>query len=328
VLITRAPLRISFFGGGTDYPEHFREHGGAVLGTAIDRYSYVTATPFPSQLFDYHLRVSYRRVELVENLEQIEHGVYRECLRLCGLERDVELHNVADLPAFTGLGSSAAFAVGLLHALHAFKGETRTPLELAREATHIEREALREPAGCQDQVFAALGGMALVEFGRDGEITVRRPDLSVHRREELERHLLLVFTHKSRRSAEVIEPQLARLTHNRETLLGMRRMVDRGWDLFTAGAFSAAALGELLHQAWLAKRSLAQEISSPEIDDLYRRAREAGALGGKLLGAGGGGFLLLVVPPELQPAVAAALPRTATLQVRVDAPGSQVIFSG
>jgi len=328
VIITRAPLRISFFGGGTDYPEHFRQHGGAVLGTAIDRYSYVTATPFPSQLFDYQLRVSYRRVELVERLDQIEHGVYRECLRLCGLDRDVELHNVADLPAFTGLGSSATFAVGLLHALHAFKGEARTPLELAREATHIEREVLREPAGCQDQVFAALGGLALIEFGRDGEISVRRPGLTPARREELERHLLLVFTRKSRRSAEVIAPQLARVSHNRETLLAMRGMVDRGWDLLTAAEFSAAQLGALLHEAWLKKRSLAEEISSPEIDDLYRRALEAGALGGKLLGAGGGGFLLLVVPPELQPLVAAALPKAATLQVRIDAPGSEVIFSG
>lgn len=327
MLITRAPLRVSFFGGGTDYPEHFRQNGGAVLGAAIDRYNYMTAAPFPSQLFDYNIRLSYRKVELVRSVEQIEHRVFRECLRYCGLTQDLELHAVADLPAFTGLGSSSSFTVGLLQALHAFKQERRLPLELAREAIHMERRVLGEPVGCQDQVFAALGGLALVEFRSEEDITVHRPSLPPGRMEELERHVMLVFTGLRRRAADVSEPQLRRVSSNQPVLTDMRKMVDRGWTMLHASSFSIAELAELLHQAWLAKRSLAREISTAQIDEMYDRARESGALGGKLLGAGGGGFLLLLVPPERQARVKEAFPTAYTLRVSLQAPGCQVIFS-
>ncbi|XTZ11152.1 MAG: GHMP kinase, partial [cyanobacterium endosymbiont of Rhopalodia yunnanensis] len=172
MLISRAPVRISFFGGGTDYPEYFLQHGGAVLATSIDKYSYVTATPFPSHLFDYLIRVSYRKVELVKTVDELEHNVYQQCLKFCGLEKDIELHNVADLPAFTGLGSSSAFTVSLLQALHSFKGEFIKPLDLAYEAIYVERYLVKDRVGCQDQLMAAMGGFNLVEFRTEENIIV------------------------------------------------------------------------------------------------------------------------------------------------------------
>ncbi len=194
MLIARAPLRVSFFGGGTDYPEYFLQHGGAVLATAIDKFCYLTASPFPSHLFDYTIRLSYRQVELVKNLTEIEHNVYRECLKFCGLEQDIELHNVADLPAFTGLGSSSTFTVALLHALHCFKGEFVRPLDLAYEAIYVERKLLHDKVGCQDQLMAAVGGFNLVEFRTETDIIVHRVPISPQRLAEFEEHLFVVFT--------------------------------------------------------------------------------------------------------------------------------------
>jgi D-glycero-alpha-D-manno-heptose-7-phosphate kinase len=187
MIIARSPLRVSFFGGGTDYPEHFLKEGGAVLATAIDKYLYVTASPFLSHLFDYSIRLSYRKVELVRHHHEIEHRVFRECLKLCGLEKDIELQTMADLPAFTGLGSSSSFTVALLHALHSFKGEFLTPHELACEAIHVERHLLRENVGCQDQVIAAFGGFNLVEFRSEHEFEVQRVPMSPKNLERLDR---------------------------------------------------------------------------------------------------------------------------------------------
>lgn len=326
MIITRAPLRISFFGGGTDYPEHFRTHGGAVLASAIDKYSYVTASPFQSRLFDYAVRVSYRKVELVRTLDELEHNVYRECLRLCGLERDIELHNVADLPAFTGLGSSSTFTVALLQALHCFKGEFVTPHRLAYEAIHVERNLLGDRVGCQDQTLAAFGGFNLIEFRAEDEILVQRVPLSPARLSEFQRHAFVVYTGVQRRAADVVAPQLSRVGENAATLLEMRRMVDEGWDVLV-GDRPLSQFGALLDRAWRAKRSLDAGVSSGVIDDLYRRGREAGAWGGKLLGAGGGGFLLFFAPPEAHPTLAEAFAGHQVLEVRLAAPGSQVIFS-
>jgi len=293
MLISRAPVRISFFGGGTDYPEYFLKHGGAVLATAIDKFSYVTVSPFLSQLFDYSIRVSYRKVELVKTAAEIEHNVYRECLKHCGLEKDMELHHVADLPAFTGLGSSSAFTVSLLHALHSFKGEFIRPLELAYEAIYVERHLLHDRVGCQDQVMAAMGGFNLVEFHTEDNITITRIPISPQRLHEFEQHLFIVFTGIRRRATEVVEKQLQRVHDNIDILKQMRRMVDDGWDILT-GDRPLTEFGSLLHQAWMAKRSLDDSISNADIDRLYAQGQEAGALGGKLLGAGAGGFILLL----------------------------------
>ena len=323
--MSRAPLRISFFGGGTDYPEYFRDHGGAVLATTIDKYSYVTASTFLSKLFDYSIRVSYRQVELVKDLDQVQHRVYRECLRFCRLSSDIELHNVADMPSFSGLGSSSTFTVALLQALHSFKGEVVKGIQLAYEAIHIEREILKENVGCQDQTLAAVGGLNYVEFRRVDDIVVRRVAISPDRLAELNAHLLLVFTNITRRASDVVQGQLKRVEQNRETLRAMRGMVDRGHDILT-GAGSLAAFGELLHEGWLAKQTLASDVTNEHINKMYRVARDNGAIGGKLLGAGGGGFLLLFAPPEKHSLLRSVFSNDQTVDVRLNTPGSEIIL--
>jgi len=326
MVISRAPVRISFFGGGTDYPEHFLNEGGAVLATAIDKYSYVTASPFQSHLFDYSVRVSYRKVELVKRVEEIEHKVYKACLRICGLERDIELHNVADLPAFTGLGSSSAFTVSLLQALHSFKGESPDRMALAYEAIHVERQVLKESVGCQDQVSSAFGGLNLIEFRREDDILVHPAHLSADRRSEFERHFLLVFTGITRKAADIASAQVRKTDQNKALLLKMRKMVDLGWHMLT-GSGTPAEFGSLLHEAWNAKKGLDAGISNGHIDELYKTALENGAWGGKLTGAGGGGFFLLVAPPEKHNQLKAALPDKYFLNIGINAPGVSVIFS-
>jgi D-glycero-alpha-D-manno-heptose-7-phosphate kinase len=326
MIISRAPVRISFFGGGTDYPEHFLREGGAVLATAVDKYNYITASPFLSRLFDYNVRLSYRENELVREVADIRHNVFRACLEHCGLVRDLELHAVADLPAFTGLGSSSAFTVSLLHALHSFKGEFRTPLELAYEAIYIERTVLHDNVGCQDQVLAAVGGFNRVEFRTEDDIAVQRVPISPERMRAFEEHLFIVFTGIRRKASEVVAAQLQRVGDNRAVLQRMRAMVDEGWDILTTGQ-PLSAFGELLHEAWTAKKSLDGGVSKAEIDAMYDAGLRAGALGGKLLGAGGGGFLLFFAPPEAHPALRETFRELQTLEVKINAPGSQIIFS-
>lgn len=326
MIISRAPVRISFFGGGTDYPEYFCEHGGAVLATAIDKFSYVTVSPFLSHLFDYSIRISYRQVELVKSVDEIQHSVYRECLKLCGLEKDVELHNLADLPAFTGMGSSSAFTVSLLHALHSFKGEFLSPMELAYETIHVERDLLKDKVGCQDQVLAAVGGFNLIEFRKETDIVVQRVSMPPRRMAELERHLFIVFTGIRRKASEVAGQQLQRVSENNAVLRSMHQMVHEGYDILTANR-PWREFGELLHRAWQAKRSLHAVISASEIDEMYDRGLKAGAWGGKLLGAGGGGFLLFFAPPERHETLRAAFASHQLLSVKVNAPGSQIIHS-
>jgi D-glycero-alpha-D-manno-heptose-7-phosphate kinase len=325
MIISRAPLRVSFFGGGTDFPEYFRTEGGAVLATAIDKYSYVTASPFQSRLFDYAVRVSYSKGELVRSIDEIQHPVFRECLRLLRLERDVELHTVADLPAFTGLGSSSTFTVSLLDALHRFRGEAVPALQLAQEAVHIERNILGESVGFQDQTTAAVGGFNVIEFSGESDIRVHPLGLSPARIAELERHLFIIYTGLKRRAAEIEARKLQSLEANRAALRTMRRMVDRGRDLL-AGGGSLAAFGELLHESWTTKRALDAAVSNREIDVRYARARGAGAWGGKLLGAGGGGFLLFVAPPEAHSRLRREFAGLFELNFRINAPGAQLVF--
>jgi D-glycero-alpha-D-manno-heptose-7-phosphate kinase len=326
MIISRAPVRISFLGGGTDYPEHFLKEGGAVLATAIDKFSYLTASPFLSHLFDYSIRVSYRKVELARTVEEIEHRVFRECLKLCGLEKDIELHNVADLPAFTGLGSSSAFTVSLLHALHAFKGELLRPHELAYEAIDVERHLLRECVGCQDQVMAAYGGFNLIEFRTEKDISVHRVPLRPQRLAEFESHLFLVFTGIQRKASELASRQVEKVGQNREHLSEMHAMVREGYDILTQER-PMREFGELLHAAWKAKRTLDDAVSNPAIDALYAQGLEAGAWGGKLLGAGGGGFMLFFAPAEAQAHLRETFAGRQLLPVKINAAGSQIIFS-
>jgi D-glycero-alpha-D-manno-heptose-7-phosphate kinase len=297
-----------------------------VLATAIDKYSYVTASPFFSHLFDYSIRVSYRQAECVKSVEEIQHNVYRECLKLTGFVKDIELHNVADLPAFTGLGSSSAFTVSLLHALHSFKGEFLTPLELAYEAIHVERNLLKDNVGCQDQTLAAVGGFNLIEFRSEKDIVVRRVPIPEERLNALEQHLFIVFSGVKRKACDVIAKQLKRVDQNCDTLKAMRDMVYEGFDLLTSGK-PLRKFGELLDTAWQAKRSLDGGVSTDEIDEIYQRGLKAGAWGGKLLGAGGGGFVLFFAPPKTHAKLKAVFAGHQILNVKLNAPGSQIIYS-
>jgi D-glycero-alpha-D-manno-heptose-7-phosphate kinase len=326
MIISRAPVRISFFGGGTDYPEYFLQEGGAVLATAIDKFSYVTASPFLSHLFDYSMRISYRKVEIVKEVQGIEHNVFRECLKLCNFERDIELHNCADLPAFTGLGSSSAFTVSLLHALHSFKGEFLRPHELAYEAIHVERHILKDNVGCQDQVLAAFGGFNLVEFHTEKNIVVKRVAVSPQRLAEFESHLFLVFTGITRKASDVVAHQLKRVGQNLPSLRAMRAMVYEGHDILVSDR-PLREFGDLLHKAWEAKRTLDGGVSNAAIDEIYDIGRKAGAWGGKLLGAGGGGFMLFFAPPQAHAKLREVFAGRQILDVKINAPGSQIIFS-
>jgi D-glycero-alpha-D-manno-heptose-7-phosphate kinase len=326
MIISRAPVRISFFGGGTDYPEYFLKEGGAVLATAIDKFSYVTASPFLSHLFDYSMRISYRKVELVKEVSHIEHNVFRECLKLCKFERDIELHNFADLPAFTGLGSSSAFTVSLLQALHTFKGQFLRPHELAAEAINVERHILKDNVGCQDQVLAAFGGFNLVEFRTERDFVVNRVPLPPQRLADFQSHLFLVFTGITRKASDVVAHQLKRVDQNLVALGSMRQMVYKGHDILVSGR-PLREFGELLHEAWEAKRSLDGGVSNAEIDEIYATGRKAGAWGGKLLGAGGGGFMLFFAPPESHTKLRQVFHGRQVLNVKINAPGSQIIFS-
>ena len=326
MIIIRTPLRISFFGGGTDFPEFFSANGGAVLGTSINKYIYHTVSHFPSWLFDHKIRFSYRKVEQVRSLDEIEHLPFREILRHCGVLQNVEVNLASDLPSFSGLGSSSSFTVGLIKGLNTFEGRHTGADKLARTAIHIERELLKEAVGLQDQIFAAYGGFNLIRFRGQSDFTVERVAISEERMQELDESLMLFFTGITRRAQEVEQRKLKNLAQIRANLNNMLALVDDGYNALT-GTGSLAAFGLLLHDTWNEKRRLDGAVSAPEIDRLYQLGVEAGALGGKLLGAGGGGFMLFFVPPERQAAVRTALSLYHEVPFVINAPGSTVVHS-
>jgi D-glycero-alpha-D-manno-heptose-7-phosphate kinase len=325
LIITRTPVRVSFLGGGTDYPEHFRRHGGQTLGAAIDKYSYITVNAI-APLFDYSIRVGYSRTELVREVAEIEHPAVRECLRFLDLGGGLEINYVGDLPARTGLGSSSSFTVGLLHALHALKGQFVGRSQLAEEAVHVEREMIRERVGVQDQYTCAYGGLVHLRFSSEGAISVSPVPLPRGRLADLQAHLMLVYTGLTRHSQAILEEQLQRTSDGSVTgeLNGLAALVEQGLEVLTTDR-PIACFGELLHAAWMTKRKLSSRITTSGIDERYALARRAGAIGGKLLGAGGGGFLLLLVPPERQDQVERelTLPR---VRFAFDHGGSSLLF--
>lgn len=325
MIIAQAPLRVSLFGGGTDFPDHFRRHGGAVLATAIDRSAYVTVQPFDQRFFDHAIRVAYRRTETVSGAAEIEHPAVRASLQRLGIDAGIELHYMADLPARTGLGSSSTFVVAMLQALHAYAGRFRSSEELAWEAIEIERHILNEAGGYQDQIIAAVGGTALIRFERDGGFTVSQVPLSPARVEEIEASLLLVYTGIERNSCTVQERHVRHLSDNAKVLDDMAKLAWRGASVMS-GREPVDALGRLLHEAWMLKRSL-NDVSLPAIDEMYATGLRHGATGGKLLGAGQGGFLLFVASPKAQAAIRRAMPDKVAMSVGMNAPGARVIFS-
>ncbi len=325
MVISRAPVRVSFLGGGTDFPDHFRKHGGAVLATAINRYAYVTAQPFLQEYFDHRIRLAYRRSEAVNEVSEIQHPAIRATLKKLGLDAGLEMHVMADLPARTGLGSSSSFVVAMLQALHSHCGRFRSARDLADEAIAIERGILAEAGGWQDQIIAAHGGLALINFERDGSYNVRQLSLSAERVHSLEEHLLLVYTGIQRDSASVIEKRTASGDHRTQVLSRLSDLARLGADILASDR-PITHFGKLLHTGWELKKQ-SGAVSLPEIDRWYDAGLKAGATGGKLLGAGQGGFLLFVAEPRFHGSIRRALGDHPAVQVRVNAPGAQIIFS-
>lgn len=324
MIISRTPFRVSLFGGGTDYPDWIREHGGAVLGMAINKYCYLSVRSLPP-FFTHKHRIVYSRVELVNEISEIEHPSVRAVFSEMGINEGLEVHHDADLPARSGLGSSSAFTVGLLHALYALRGRMAGKTELGTEAIRIEQEVIGEAVGCQDQVWATFGGLNRIEFHREGGFSVKPLVIRRERRQELVCSLLLVFSGLSRFASEVAADKIENIGRNEAQLHSLQLMVDQAQALLADEREPVHRVGALLHEAWMIKRNLAARVSNNLIDDIYETAMAAGASGGKLLGAGGGGFLLFVTRPERRAAVCEALRGLIQVSFDIDNDGSRIM---
>jgi len=324
MIISRTPFRISFFGGGTDYPEWYYKHGGAVLATTIDKYCYINCRYLPP-FFEHRYCIVYSKVEHCQTLDEIVHPAVREALRYLDIGRGVEIHHDADIPARSGVGSSSAFTVGLLNALYALKGQMVTKHRLATESVHLEQSILKETVGSQDQVLAAYGGLNHIVFHQSGEITVTPITIGADRIKELASHFMLFYTGIKRTAANIAATFVNDIDDRRRQLRIMKDLVDESISI-VSGDRDLVEFGELLHEAWLAKRSLSADISNSDVDAVYDTARAAGAIGGKLIGAGGGGFFLLFVPPSKQRTVRENLNTLIHVPFKFDFSGSQIIF--
>lgn len=324
MVISRTPFRISFFGGGTDYPVWFRENSGAVLATTINKYCYLTCRYLPP-FFEYKSRIIYSKMEVINELSEINHPAVRECLRFINIDKGLEIHHDGDLPARTGMGSSSAFTVGLLNALYALKGKMPTKRQLALDAIHLEQEVMKENVGSQDQVAAAFGGFNFIEFGGHNHLQVRPVTITDERLENFHSHLMLFFTGFSRIASEIAAEQIKTTPHKAKELRMMFEMVNSALEILNSRA-DIESFGRLLHENWKLKSSLSDKISNPMIDQIYAAALSAGAYGGKLLGAGGGGFMLIFARPEAQPRVREKLKKLLYVPFKFDNLGSQIIF--
>ena len=324
MIITRTPLRISFAGGGTDLPGFYREYGGgAVTSAAIDRYIHVLV----NEKFDRSIRVAYSRTENVDRLEELQHGLVREAMRMTGVRDSLEVHTIADIPAEgTGLGSSSSLTVGLLNALYAYRGVLKDPAELAEEACRIEIERLGGTLGKQDQYIAAFGGVEYFDFRADETVRASPIPLSTEHRLELSDHLSLFYTGVTRKAQGILVQQNSRTAENKESLLRIRELAGSARDAIVGRDWEG--LGRVLDEGWQLKRQLSSGITNSEIDRQYSAARAAGAFGGKITGAGGGGFLLLLHPPERSRQIAEALSPMTRLPVRLTPEGSRILFVG
>lgn len=327
MIISRTPFRISFFGGGTDYPTWIQEHGGAVIGTAINHFCYISCRYLPP-FFEHRYRVCYSKTENTEFIEQIEHPAVKGVLRYLNFhDTGLEIHHDADLPARAGLGSSSAFVVGLCNALLALRGESISKGELAQLSIHIEQNVINETVGCQDQTLTAHGGLNCAYFFPNGNTTVQPVIASERRIELLQDHLLLFFTGFSRFAHEIAKSQVANLQMRTRQLHRMRAMVDEAVGILKNENEDLMAFGELLSETWELKKTLSDKISSPQINEIYEKALDAGAVGGKLLGAGGGGFMLFFAPPYKHEAIKKALSFLLHVPFRFENSGSSIIVN-
>jgi len=322
MIVSRTPLRISFVGGGTDLPEFYEQHGGAVVSTTVDKWIHVIV----ARRFEGDVRVSYSKTEIVDDASQVEHELVREALRATGIPRGVDIVTLADVPSQgTGLGSSSTVTVGLLNALYAFQGIYKAPTQLAEEAARIEIESLGKPIGRQDQYAAAMGGFNMIEFlPNGGGVRVQpiiHPDGTLKR---LHRSLLLFYTGRQRPASQVLQEQKTAVQNGR-AVAALEKMRDYAYDLRERlAAGDVNGVGGLLHENWVLKKSLVEDISSADVDGWYERALDAGATGGKILGAGAGGFLMVFAPPERQDSVRKALPELREVAMRLAARGTHI----
>lgn len=324
MIISQTPFRISFFGGGTDFPAFFQQHDGAVLSSTINKYCYLSVHRLTT-FFKHRFRASYSRTESVLKPEEFQHPLIRETLLLLNQQEGVEISHVADLPGQTGLGSSSAFTVGLLNALYAFRGHPATPEALAQQAIQIERERVGDVGGWQDQYEAAYGGFRRIDFCRNGSVQVRNVNVSPERLHELERRLMLFYMGSESSAEQILKDQKNRARENENALCSMLQMVDQAEQILVGGS-PLTEFGHLLHESWQLKRSLSPGISNPQIDQAYEAARTCGARGGKLLGAGGRGFLCLYAEPDKQAGVRTALKTLKEVNFGFSAEGSRIVF--
>ncbi|HEY4166117.1 MAG TPA: galactokinase [Reyranella sp.] len=324
MIITRTPLRVSFFGGGTDYPAWFREHGGAVLATTIDKYLYLHCRYLPP-FFDFKSRIVWSKIEQVQEPSEIAHPAIRGVLEWMKIGEGVEIHHHGDLPARTGLGSSSSFSVGLLHALHALRGELVSKRKLAEEAIFVEQQVLQENVGVQDQIQSAFGGLNRIDIRTDGSFEVMPLVVRAERLAGLQKHLLLLYTGLSRTASEIAAEQVATVGQKTAELRTMREMVDQG-EKILVGNGDLREFGRLLDESWKLKRSLSSKIAPGFVNEIYDIARQAGADGGKLLGAGGGGFMLIFVTPDKRASVLKSLQRLLPVPFQFERGGTQIVL--
>ena len=323
MIISQTPVRMSFFGGGTDFPEFYNKYSGSVISTTFNKYCHVIVRPLPEKLFEYKSKLMYAQIEEVSNIDDIKHPAIRNAMKWLGLER-VFLNYDADIPAKTGLGTSSAFSVGMLNAFYTMQGITKTRRELADDAIYLERTLCNEDGGIQDQIAAAFGGFNRIDFTSEG-YKVTPLDISPERKELLNDNLMVFFTGLSRYSFHVQKATKNMLGKRTAELLEILRMVDDAEKILVDQSHPLDDFGLMLNETWMLKRSISSEISNSMIDDIYIKALRAGALGGKLLGAGGGGCLLFYVPKEKQPAVRNALSDLYEVDFRFESEGTKII---
>jgi D-glycero-alpha-D-manno-heptose-7-phosphate kinase len=321
LIIVQTPLRVSFFGGGTDFPSFYLREGGCVLSTAIDKYIFVTI----KKRFDDKIRIGYTRTEIVDTVDEINHELIREAFRFSGINRGIEITTMGDIPAGSGLGSSSTVTIGALHSMNIYKNHIVTAEDLAQQACIIEREILGKPIGVQDQYIAAYGGLRFIEFKTDGRIICNEVDISPDLKRQLNQNLMIFFTGKTRTSESILTEQQNNIDDRMVILKKMKDIVTSAHQELCDGNIDS--LGHLLHESWILKKQLASQISNGTIDDLYESALNAGAIGGKIAGAGGGGFLLLYCPYEKQKAVRSALSHLQEMPFRFEPDGTKVILN-
>ena len=323
MIISRTPFRISFFGGGTDYPAWYLKEGGAVLSTSIDKYCYITCRYLPPFFRELKHRIVWRHVEAVYAISEILHPAIKEGLRFLGFDdsKGLEIHYQGDLPARSGMGSSSAFVVGLIKSLLALKGEQIGPHDLALRAIELEQNRLRENVGSQDQVAVAYGGLNIIRFGRDGKIKVEPIATDLKRKAELESRLLLFYSGSSRSASDIATDVVANFSSNGSLLKRMHSLVEDALSIL-CGEGSIDDFGRLLHETWMLKKRQSKLVSNADVDLIYQKAMDAGALGGKLLGAGSSGFMVFFGPVERQEAIKAALQGLLNVPFKFDTDGS------